>query len=98
MDIYRAQRQFRSTASDIAGTAAPTDNWAHPTKGAMIYGLSDTTNAGTGVSLHLKGATSGLTFSFTAIVPYGTMLILPFNVFGSSSSVTTTNRGIVGLY
>ena len=98
MDIYRAQRQYRPTASDIAGTAAPTDNWAHPTKGAMIYGLSNTTISGTGVSLHLRGATTGLTFSFTAIVPNGTMLILPFNVFGSSSSETGANRGIVGLY
>jgi hypothetical protein len=98
MDIYRAQRQYRPTASDIAGTAAPTDNWAHPTKGVMIYGLSNTAGGGTGVSLHLKGATTGLTFSFLAIVPPGRMLILPFNVFGSSSSVTQANRGIVGLY
>ena len=98
MDIYRAQRQYRPTASDIAGTAAPTDNWAHPTKGAMIYSLNNSTAGAIGVSLHLKGATTGLTFSFLAIVPNGTMLILPFNVFGSSISETTTNRGIVGLY
>jgi len=98
MDIYRAQRQYRPTASDIAGTAAPTDNWVHPTKGAMIYALSNSTTGAIGVSLHLKGATTGLTFSFLAIVPNGTMLILPFNVFGSSISQTTTNRGIVGLY
>jgi len=98
MDIYRAQRQLRPLASDVTGTDAPNDNWRHPTKGIMIYNLNPTTTASaTGVDVHIKGATSGITFAFTMIVTSGVPLILPFRAFGASTN-GQTNRGIVGLY
>jgi hypothetical protein len=101
MDIYRAQRQLRPLASDVTGTDAPNDNWGHPTKGVMIYNLNPTTTlgGGIGVDVHIKGATSGITFAFTMIVTCGVPLILPFRAFGASTiGQNHTTRGIVGLY
>jgi hypothetical protein len=100
MDIYRAQRQHRPLASDVTGTDAPNDNWGHPTKGVMIYSLNPTTtDIRTGVDVHIKGATSGITFAFTMIVSSGVPLILPFRAFGATTiGQNYTNRGLVGLY
>jgi len=96
MDIYRAQRQFRTLAEDIAGTSKTTNVWDHGSKGFIASVLQPAAGVGS-CQLLLKGVT-GATFSFNFPVNNGEPCCFPFKIFGASSNIGGVNRGIVGLY
>ena len=99
MDIYRAQRQHRTLDGDISGGNAPSDNFYHGTKGVLVYNINSGTGSGTGLDVHLMGATSGRTFAATMICLSGEATVLPFKIFGANTNgLGYSNRGIVGLY
>jgi len=96
MDIYRAQRQFRTHDQDVAGSSATNPDWTHGSKGCILNIIGAAAGVGA-VAIMLKGAT-GATFSFSLPVRTGEPSFLGIMSFGGTSNLGGINRSMVGLY
>ena len=96
MDIYRAQRQFRTHDQDVAGTSITNNNSQHGSKGSLHNIIGSAAGSGA-VAAWLKGV-NGITFQINLGMRTGEPCILPFKTFGAATNLGGVNRSIVGLY